>query len=33
PQAKDKETQADMSRIDINAVLAELNPWAAQYWF
>ncbi|OXX53587.1 ADP-heptose--LPS heptosyltransferase [Vibrio sp. V12_P9A6T4] len=33
PQAKDKETQADMSRIDINAVLAELNPWAAQYCF
>ncbi|MDQ2192043.1 MULTISPECIES: glycosyltransferase family 9 protein [unclassified Vibrio] len=33
PPAKDKETQADMSRIDINAVLAELNPWAAQYWF
>lgn len=33
PQAKDKETQADMSRIDINAVLAELNPWVAQYWF
>ncbi|CAH8230229.1 glycosyltransferase family 9 protein [Vibrio aestuarianus] len=33
PQAADKETQADMSRIDINAVLAELNPWVAQYWF
>ncbi|PRQ62878.1 glycosyltransferase family 9 protein [Vibrio sp. V01_P9A10T6] len=33
PQAKDKETQADMSRIDINAVLVELNPWVAQYWF
>ncbi len=33
PQAGHKDTQADMSRIDINIVLAKLNLWAVQYRF
>lgn len=31
PQAEDKASQDNMTRIDINDVLAELTPWATQY--
>ncbi|MDB1122458.1 glycosyltransferase family 9 protein [Vibrio algarum] len=31
PEASDKENQVDMSRIDINTALKEINPWASQY--
>lgn len=33
PHTDLKQAQADMSRIEINQVLAELNPWVAQYGF
>ncbi|WED21975.1 glycosyltransferase family 9 protein [Vibrio sp. JC009] len=31
PEAEDKDKQVDMSLIDINKALEEINPWAAQY--
>ncbi|MGR5349262.1 glycosyltransferase family 9 protein [Vibrio mediterranei] len=31
PQAEDKASQDNMTRIDINEVLAKLTPWATQY--
>lgn len=33
PPAESKQDQADMSRIEIDQVLVELNPWAAQFGF
>ncbi|MCL9777517.1 glycosyltransferase family 9 protein [Vibrio methylphosphonaticus] len=31
PQAEDKASQDNMARIDMDKVVSELNPWAAQY--
>ncbi|MDG3086910.1 glycosyltransferase family 9 protein [Vibrio hannami] len=31
PEADDKANQENMSRIDINTTLKEINPWASQY--
>ena len=31
PKGGSEEMEADMSRIDINTTLEQLNPWASQY--